>query len=203
MPVFYQKEINPTTKLAAWKIEEPESFFKSVAVSHREVAHPHKRLQHLTGRFLLRYLSPNFPVQQIRIADTRKPFLVDNTYRFSISHCGNFVAAMVSCNHRVGIDIEIPSQRIVGIKPKFISEDEDRLIQADTAETITQAWSVKEAVYKWYGMGPLDFKKHMQLKQRSADGQLYQCFFTKDERILTIDCIQFAELCLSYICTNQ
>ena len=47
-----------------------------------------KRLQHLAGRYLLYALFDDFPLEEIVIADTRKPFLENEKYHFSISHCG-------------------------------------------------------------------------------------------------------------------
>src|SRR6476619_5838013 len=116
MPLFFQQQVNLHTKLAIWKIEEAESFFD--VPLQRSITNPHKRLQHLAGRYLLRYLFPDFPLDLIRIADTRKPFLEDEAFHFSVSHCGNFAAAIVSTVRRVGIDVEIPSEKVQRIRPK-------------------------------------------------------------------------------------
>ena len=96
MPVFFQQQINENTRLGIWKIEETEDFFKGNVPLHRDVTHPHKRLQHLAGRFLLQFLFPGFPYELIQIADTRKPFLPGEEFHFSISHCGDYAAAIVS-----------------------------------------------------------------------------------------------------------
>ena len=177
MPIFFQQQINPTTRLGIWKIEETEDFFLSNVPLQREVTHPHKRLQHLAGRFLLQFLFPGFPYELIRIADTRKPYLPDEEYHFSISHCGDYAAAIVSTGHRVGIDIEIPSPRIHLIAKKFLSEKEKEYLSRedklflehwglkDKAETefLTFLWSAKESIFKWYGRGQVDFSDHMSL----------------------------------------
>ncbi len=201
MPVFYQEEINASTKLGIWKIEEPESFFKAAVPQHRHVSHPHKRLQHLAGRFLLKYLFPQFPAHLIRIADTRKPYLPDEAYHFSISHCGDFAAAIVSKTHRVGIDIEIPAPKIIAIKQKFMSEKEIEILRPATVEALTQIWSAKEAVFKWYGKGEVDFKGHIQLQKPGSDPSLFKCCFIKTATLLDIHLKQFASLCLSYAFT--
>src|SRR5262249_50643210 len=96
MPLFYQHNINQDTKLGIWHIDEPESFFLQTVPLKRDVTHPFKRRQHLAGRYLLSFLYPDFPVEEIRIADTRQPFLAGEPYHFSISHCGAFAAAIVS-----------------------------------------------------------------------------------------------------------
>lgn len=177
MPIFFQHKISETTKLGIWKIEETEDFFKERVPQHRDVTHPHKRLQHLAGRFLLRYLFPDFPHELIQIADTRKPYLPDEQYHFSISHCGDYAAAIVSSNKRVGIDIELVTPRIGRVAEKFLTSSEEKffnepylrflkqwdLDQKVRLEFLTLAWSSKEALFKWYGAGELDFKTHLQL----------------------------------------
>ena len=110
MPIFFQHQINETTRLGIWKIEETEEFFLSNVPLQQEVTHPLKRLQHLAGRFLLQFLYPGFPYELIRIADTRKPYLPNEQYHFSISHCGDYAAAIVSSDQRVGVDIEITGE---------------------------------------------------------------------------------------------
>ena len=165
MPLFYQQDINETTKLGVWKIEEPEDFFMKAVPLQRSITHPHKRLQHLAGRYLLPYLFPDFPNHEIEIADTRKPFLPDEKYHFSISHCGDYAAAIVSSKERVGIDIEIITPRVERIKYKFLHADELAFVHShETHEQInllTLLWSTKEAMFKWWGRGDVDFSEVM------------------------------------------
>ncbi len=202
MPVFYQQDINETTRLGIWKIEEDEAFFKVLVPLHREVTHPHKRLQHLAGRFLLRYLFADFPLHQVQIADTRKPFLPGEAYHFSISHCGDYAAAIVSRDHRVGIDIEIPADKVGRIRHKFISAEEEEVIRPVTSQELTQIWSAKEAVFKWHGDGEVDFRKHIQLKSYDAGKQLFHCFFVKRSTLINVQLRPFEGLCLSYVYTS-
>ena len=49
MPVFFQQQINESTRLGVWKIEETEEFFRRNVPLHRDVTHPKKRLQHLAN----------------------------------------------------------------------------------------------------------------------------------------------------------
>ncbi|KYP15102.1 4'-phosphopantetheinyl transferase superfamily protein [Flavihumibacter sp. CACIAM 22H1] len=169
MALFYQHNINQTTKLAIWRIEEPESFFLERVPVHKDVTHPYKRLQHLAGRYLLTVLFDDFPLAEILVADTRKPYLPGEKYHFSISHCGNYAAAIASSTSQVGIDIELVTPRIERISPKFLSPAEKQflaqweLFDQLQLELTTVIWSAKEAVYKWHGLGGLDFKSHMQL----------------------------------------
>ena len=204
MPVFFQQQINETTRLGIWKIEETEEFFRSNVPQHRDVTHPHKRLQHLAGRFLLQYLFPDFPYELIKIADTRKPFLPDEQYHFSISHCGDYAAAIVSKDKRVGIDIEIPTEKISKIMYKFLSAKEHEqfhLIQPDKDRIpfSTLLWSAKEAVFKWYGNGGVDFRREIQLKKQHEENETIYSFFSKDNAALTIHYRQFEHLVLAWV----
>ena len=74
MPLFYQHNINDHARLAVWHITEPEDFFLQKTHLQKEIRHPHKRLQHLAGRYLLKILHPEFPLHLIEIADSNKPF---------------------------------------------------------------------------------------------------------------------------------
>lgn len=201
MPLFYQHNINRDTKLGIWRIDEPESFFLEKVPLKQDVSHPFKRCQHLAGRYLLSYLFPDFPVEEIRIADTRQPFLAGHPYHFSISHCGSFAAAVVSASNRVGVDIELITPRINRVAEKFLNEGEMHFFNEDYVlfleqwgmkgrmqqEFLTLIWSAKEALFKWYGLGELDFKRHMQLTGNiRIDGDWIKLpfAFEKDEIIL-------------------
>jgi phosphopantetheinyl transferase len=166
VPLFYQQNINETTRLAVWKIAEPENFFLRAVPLQRTITHPHKRLQHLAGRYLLPFLFTDFPHDEIEIADTRKPFLPDEQYHFSISHCGDYAAAIVSSTHRVGIDIEMITPRVDKIKHKFLHPDELAFVNSHatdhSVDLLTLLWSAKEAMFKWWGRGEVDFSEVMR-----------------------------------------
>lgn len=168
MALFYQHNINETTRLGIWKIEEPEEFFTQRVPLQRTITHPHKRLQHLAGRWLLQHLFPDFPYAEIIIADTRKPYLQDEKYHFSISHAGNYAAAIVSSTSRAGIDIEFISRKIEAVAHKFMHSGDNELLQASHTpynykQLLAFMWSAKESLFKWYSLGGIDFKEHMQL----------------------------------------
>ena len=229
MPIFFQHPINETTRLGIWKIEESEEFFLSNVPLQKEVTHPHKRLQHLAGRFLLQFLFPDFPYDLIRIADTLKPYLADEQYHFSISHCGDFAAAIVSNNRRVGVDIEIPSEKAERIKHKFLNEDEQKMVNSlpiaigrsmdngqrselrtksadesllyaqQNSKLTTLFWSGKESVFKWYGEGGVDFRQHIQLKKMHEGTETIDCFFKKTSQSLIIHYRLFDHLVLAWV----
>lgn len=225
MPLFFQNIISPNTKLAIWQIDEDESFFLEKVTLQRSITHPHKRLQHLAGRYLLRYLFTDFPNEEIEIASTRKPFLPDEQYHFSISHCGNFAAAIVSKNERVGIDIELITDKVAKIAHKFLNEEEKILVNSQSSmvsneiknggsvlpltldrrpsiidQKLTLFWCAKETVYKWWGKGEVDFKNHIQLHSINVTEPTFKATFTKltEPQLLTIHYQMFDNLCLTF-----
>jgi len=205
VPIFFQHPISKDTRLGIWKIEETEDFFKRNVPQHRDVTHPHKRLQHLAGRFLLQFLFPDFPYDLIQIAETRKPFLPGDPYHFSISHCGDYAAAIVSRTERVGVDIETPTPKIEKIKDKFLGTDEQDLFQrikgdggeSMDRELLTLLWSAKEAVFKWHSEGGVDFRKHICLNKINHD--TIEASFTKTNQQLIIQYRQFEQVVLAWI----
>jgi phosphopantetheinyl transferase len=200
MPIFFQQQINDSTRLGIWKIEETEDFFKGNVPQHRSVTHPHKRLQHLAGRFLLQFLFPAFPYELIQIADTKKPFLPGEQYHFSISHCGDYAAALVSTKSRVGIDVELVRPLVGQLVPKFLNEAEKEML--DTSGYLEQAtlfWSAKEAVFKWYGEGSVDFREHILLQKKSEGTETIQAFFKKTNQELIIHYHSFGQLTLAWV----
>ncbi|MBK6634553.1 MAG: 4'-phosphopantetheinyl transferase superfamily protein [Chitinophagaceae bacterium] len=152
----------------------------------REISHRHKRLQHLAGRLLLKEMFPGFPVKLILIADTKKPFLENEPFHFSISHCGDYAAAMVSKTNRVGVDVELLNDRIDRIQHKFMyASDVKRLhvlCKMPLLQSLTLYWSVKESVFKWWGSGEVDFKKDIVIKSITGlpEQGTVHCIFKKE-----------------------
>lgn len=172
MPLVYQQNINPFTKIAVWHITEPEFFFIKDVPLQREITHPNKRLQHLAGRYLLKELYPGFPYELIKIAATRKPFLENEAYHFSISHCGHYAAVIISTQNRVGVDVELVTAKVQKVIHKFLSPYEQGMINglsnnipAAPNSFLTAAWSIKESLFKWYGDGEVDFIEHLHIDE--------------------------------------
>jgi len=204
MPIFFQQNIDENTHLGIWKISEREDFFFKHVPLQRFITHPHKRLQHMAGRMLLKKLVPGFPVELIKIADTKKPFLEDEAYHFSISHCGNFAAVIVSTTERVGVDIEVFSPKIELIKNKFLNEEElSTLPSSGFLQQLTVMWCCKEAVFKWWSYGGVDFSEKIRLQpfQLQPSGSLSVKFLLGEQSDLTLHYKIFDDLCLAWVKT--
>ncbi len=192
--------------MGVWHITEPEDFFSGKVPLQRDITHWHKRLQHLAGRFLLLELEPSFPFGLIRIADTKKPFLENEAWHFSISHCGDYAAAIISSEKRVGVDVELITDKVMRIRHKFMSKYESDLIdameQADKPHLLTACWSIKEALYKWYGKGEIDFIRDLNINSieiKDNEGHAH-CSIEKQEHIdLKVQFLFFNDNCLSWV----
>jgi phosphopantetheine--protein transferase-like protein len=202
MPLFYQHNINDSTKLAVWHITENEDFFLEKVTIKKEVTHPHKRLQHLAGRYLLQILHPDFPLHLIEIAESKKPLLSNGEFHFSISHCGDFAAAIVSESKPVGIDVELITPKIELVKNKFLSESEINLSTINNHQLLTLFWSSKEAIFKWYGKGGISFKKNIildQLFMKDNKGFINTHFIKGERTDLKLEFRFFGKLCLAWV----
>ena len=205
MPLVYQQNINAESKLAVWHITEEADFFLKEVPLQKEISHPHKRLQHLAGRYLLKELYPSFPLELILIADTRKPYLATEAFHFSISHCGDYAAALVSKTHRVGVDIETVREKIGSIVPKFMSPAELTILPiAGNDKLATLCWSIKESIYKWQGNLGVDFKRDIKIEKILGDemaGEIH-CIY-QSKMPLSLHYLYFNNQYLAWLLTNH
>jgi len=210
MPMVYQQNINLISRLGVWHIAEDEDFFLNEQIPlGRDITHPKKRLQHLAGRYLLKILFPGFPYQLIKIAATRKPYIENELFHFSISHCGDYAAAMVSTNQRVGVDVELFTTKVLKVRHKFLGEAEQQMIAQmapvnsdNYIQLLTTAWSIKEALFKWYGDGELDFIDHLQIGAiKIADNKgTALCKILKNDRVdLTVHFLYLNNNCVAWV----
>jgi phosphopantetheinyl transferase len=168
MPLVFQQNINEHTQLGLWKIEEELDFFSTAKTNTKEISHPQKRKQHLAGRFLLKMLLPELDVESIIYSASGKPFVMHQTYFFSVSHTDGWVAAIVSKQKNVAVDIEIISDKAYQIRNRFLLPRELTLMMPELIEVSnlsTMLWSVKESLYKYYGQGEVDFKRDLLINQ--------------------------------------
>jgi phosphopantetheinyl transferase len=166
MPLVYQQNINEHTKIGVWHILETEDFFLVKVSEQHKIKHPQKRNQHLAGRYLLLELAKDISIKNILLSTTGKPFLTDNSYFFSISHSADYVAVILSSKSNVGIDIQHVVPKIGSIKQKFLTEAEMELLSKlsmSPNEQLTFAWTIKEAMFKYFDDSGVDFKQDLNI----------------------------------------
>jgi len=162
MPLYREWSSDPYSLAAIWELKEPESFFVERTGITSDIKSEKRRLEHLAGRFLLKYLKDNFPLLNIKPDEHDKPRLPDNQFYFSISHSFPYVAVVLSPYVECGIDIQVWHPRMEQLQHKFLAEREQQFFR-DDPRLITLGWCAKEAVYKWQGRRGVDFIEHLPI----------------------------------------
>jgi 4'-phosphopantetheinyl transferase len=134
-----------------------------------------------------------------------KPCLEDQPYQISISHSREMVALIISHEHKVGIDIEEISEKILKIKHKFLNYKELKALRfgRDHVYHAYLHWSAKEALYKIYGQKNLDFNGHMFIEpffpkeEGSFNGYIETENFRQD---YNLNYTKLGNFCLVWIC---
>lgn len=102
--------------------------------------------------------------KKIRYNADGKPFLTDNSFKISVSHSGCWVAVIAHPTSEVGIDIEVPTEKIKKIYPRFLNDEEQKyLAVGENLNLLMLAWSGKEALYKIIGKDAVDFAQQLHI----------------------------------------
>jgi phosphopantetheinyl transferase len=97
---------------------------------------------------------------------------------------------------------KIPLERIIRIKDKFLNEDEKKKWSVDSHPDIgslTLLWNCKEAVFKWYGDGGVDFSDQIHLLGQNHEKEIIDCHFTKNDSRLSVHYRTFEHLTLAWV----
>ena len=180
MPLYFHKKLANQAELGIWKIDETEVFFQEqLELAPEEAAQlarikGARRTQWLAARYLVHQMSGRSK-RGIFIKDEfGKPHLEHSPYQISISHSGEFAAA-IAAPFSIGIDIQRIVERIDRIAHKFMRPIEAAsLEQASRIPHLHVYWGAKEALYKAYGRRKLDFCRHLLITPfpfKEAKGQ--------------------------------
>ena len=183
MPIIYQDE-SDSHQLLVWKITESLDFFaKELQLNKQEkeelgnITYASRILEWTAARYVQRRLCPN----GLKKDHWGKPHLLDDNGFISIAHCKGYAAAVYSVSQSVGIDIEPINDKVQRIAPKFLNEKElNDIGHEGTSEYFIMYWSIKEAVYKWYGKKQLSFKNNINIINFNREEKIAGVLFTKD-----------------------
>ena len=156
-------------KLLVWEItqsvDELVSGFENFALfaaDYEKISSDKRKLEFLGTRWLLKILLE----KEVNVQYTAegKPYLIDGSYNVSLSHSGKWMAVMIHPTRQVGIDIECPTDKILKVYKRFLSETEQaELSDGKDIKQLQIAWSAKEALYKIIGKEAIDFANQLQL----------------------------------------
>ena len=121
-----------------------------------------RRLEYLGVRIALKNLLGE--EKHISYSKEGKPVLPDNSYQISISHSGRWIAVMAHTKNQVGIDIEVPTDKVGKLYKRFLNETEQKeLSDGQNPGQLLIAWSAKEALYKIIGLEAVDFANQLHI----------------------------------------
>ena len=101
---------------------------------------------------------------EIKYDSFGKPFLADKSYQISISHSKIWIAVMIDPARQVGVDIEIPTDKILKLYKRFLNNTEQKeLTSGDKINKLMLAWSAKEVLYKIIGIEAVDFANQLHI----------------------------------------
>jgi phosphopantetheinyl transferase len=163
MPSIFLKEDRNQT-IMVWRIVEPLSFFLDrLPLDETDLpsTYPERNAQWLAARYLLHVVIDQ---PEILKDNHQKPYLANDLRYISISHSFEVAAIMVA-DKPCGIDIEKDLPRLQRIATKFIlPEDLPRLRSGPNYnDHLYTIWCAKEAMFKAYGLGSVNFKNHLTL----------------------------------------
>ena len=168
----FLREIIPGIGIRAgiWQItESAEELLSLVNLSSLETAtylsfgNQLRKRQWLAYRVLLTHLLAPLPSDIIYDAHG-KPFLMSGSHSISVSHAGEFAAAVCRTQHPAGIDIEKIKDRVERVKDRFLQVKELNILTSENRlEQLYVYWSGKEALYKLHGKPDVDFRNDIYI----------------------------------------
>ena len=163
---------------ALWHIGENETTLLKEADGEtipETLTNPYKRLEHITGRVLVKKLMTELGLKfnGIRKDEYGKPFPTGSDYQLSLSHSYPYVAALIDSSKPVGIDLEQPKPKLLKIAPRVLSKEE----LTDASDDLVKHcifWCAKEAMIKVYGKKDLVFAENLLVEpfQRASEGHI-------------------------------
>jgi 4'-phosphopantetheinyl transferase len=152
MPIINKIESEKITILV-WKITETleEIIALGEGIITSNYTSEKRKKEHLASRLLVNEICPT---KTIIYNEFGAPEL-NNGKHISISHSKELVAVIFS-DKKTGLDIEQISEKSLRIASKFVSEKNLIMLNKEKATLI---WCIKEAIYKWYQKGEVDFIK--------------------------------------------
>ncbi len=159
MPLIKHEQVGENSRLYVWKIEELMSYYEMYVPQAEGIAHPRKALEHTAGRYLLHQYLPGYDADRLQVTPNGKPYIEGSGLEFSLSHSFPYVALLYS-DEPVGVDIQVYNEKIIRIAHKYTSSEE---VDMHDPVKLTAVWCLKEAAFKWYEKGNVEFLSQIKL----------------------------------------
>lgn len=200
-----------TPLLGVWKMDETEeellamlgSAAAGYAAALRAMKAERRRKEWLTSRVLLKALTGVEP--QVAYHPDGAPYLPYLPLSISISHTDGYAAVLLQQGGAAGVDIERRHPRVLKVRSRFLSPEEDAAIaEAGAADHALVYWCAKEAVYKMMRAGEVDFARHIFVEpfdiaaaggeihvreRRTAEGRTYTLRYEVTPEFVLVYCV--------------
>ncbi len=185
MAIVLIQQLSASVSICIWQIIETEAFFMenyqlntADLLEIQNIKLESRRLEKWACRAALGALVGS-NIIDITYSSNGQP-LFEKRF-ISFSHTKDL--ALVACSDQpIGVDIEKITPRILNLKHKFMNPQETKHFDPKSSKDVTLIWSAKEAIYKWYAKGELDFSEDMMISKnplkailkKEIDISLYQ-----------------------------
>lgn len=97
--------------------------------------------------------------------ETGKLELKDASHQLSLSHSDNYIAVAKS-KQAIGIDLQIQTPKLERIAGKYLAKEllGELKKSPNYIDYLHIYWGIKEALFKAYGLGKVDFIKHLHIE---------------------------------------
>lgn len=171
MPLLRVKQLNSTSYLGLWQVEETVEQLRASLLELRPYHEiptfkaETRNKEWLAARILAYTLLAELTPEPVLLEkhETGQPYCTAQDIHVSLTHSGPWVAALVSATYRVGIDIEQKGTKVERLISKFMNEPELAAVENSLDKTHLY-WSAKETLYKVYSHKKLLFKENIQLQ---------------------------------------
>ncbi len=148
---------------------------------------------------------------ELSFGEKGKPFFADASVHFNLSHSGHYAVCAAS-EKPVGVDIEnvrVFSESLV----RHVFDSGERAFAQGSDERLTQLWTIKESVMKFFGQGvgispkkiSIGFEPGISVVTEGYDcTDLRFCGFAGQDFALTV-CSQSVEFCngITQVCIGE
>ncbi|MBL6659998.1 MAG: 4'-phosphopantetheinyl transferase superfamily protein [Crocinitomicaceae bacterium] len=166
--IFFNRSSTQFGLVSKADISENAFLFPAEMLGLEKVKHPTRRSEFIGVRQLRNKMMPK---HEIFYLPSGKPTLKESHFQISISHSKHTICLGLS-KLNIGIDIEVPKNRILRITSKFCSREEAKLFNEQCIHDMTLLWTLKEAAYKKSDVPGLDFKNEIQIIKREENKHL-------------------------------
>ena len=127
-----------------------------------------------------------FGYKKIEYTTNGAPFIEHEGF-ISISHTRGCCAIAVCEEYKIGLDLELRSDKAQKLYSKFLNEEEQQFLDPQDPLTMTCAWSCKESLYKLAGRKQLIFKTDLLLLNKN--GGHWKAKIRNPDHIISVDLV--------------